>query len=206
MALNQSTSDEGQTQCHEDSIRAFQESNLNSKTLGEAPASPDEFLQHCGKKKKKENDAVYVVCPVVLTLSRSPEGSALICLDQCWESIHSFNRLNFWSISCFSQCKISFTRSTPISLFLSPTWLTMTFWSLSQNGVSLKAGPSRVQTAAGPRAPQGAGLRDWRGGPFCWEQELESEPFTDELILWCGAAAAGKTEAWSGRGFTRVLA
>ena len=158
------------------------------------------------KKKKKENDAVYVVCPVVLTLSRSPEGSALICLDQCWESIHSFNRLNFWSISCFSQCKISFTRSTPISLFLSPTWLTMTFWSLSQNGVSLRAGPSRVQTAAGPRAPQGAGLQHGRGGPFCWEQELESEPFTDELILWCGAAAAGKTEAWSGRGFTRVLA
>ena len=56
MALNQSTSDEGQTQCHEDSIRAFQESNLNSKTLGEAPASPDEFLQHCGKKKKKEKE------------------------------------------------------------------------------------------------------------------------------------------------------
>lgn len=80
VALNQSTFDEEQTQSHEDFMGAFKESNLNSKTLGEASASPDEFLQHFGKKKKKK-DTIYVVCPVVLPLSRPPEGSALICLD-----------------------------------------------------------------------------------------------------------------------------
>lgn len=42
-----------------------------------------------------KNDAIYVMYPVVLTLSRSPEGSTLIYLDQSQELVHSFNRLHF---------------------------------------------------------------------------------------------------------------
>ena len=98
-----------------------------------------------------KNDAIYVVCPVVLTLSRSPEGSTLSCLDQSQELVHSFNRLHFWN--GFHNLKFRL-QDRPQLASSCPTWFTMTFWCLSQNLASLRARLSCLQTVARPRVSQ----------------------------------------------------